>query len=758
MERLETLRALYGGPLADPAGAYRASLALFELDPTDAKNREALIGFSQAAGTTENLCAALRAASGSTDDQILRRDLLVTVAELEEQTLGRAPEAEKVYAQILAAEPLHAGAFRALARLIRAGQRWPELRALLEARQLAALDLRERLDLLAEIAELDESVLADPDHALAAYEKMLELDPADLRAHRALDRHYAARERWRDLETLLGTRLGFASDGEVPELEFRRAELRASHLGDVDGALDLLEAIVETAPTHEGARRLLERLIALPEQRQRVAKILEPIYEASGAWARLVAILEVQREVLEGAAAGGAAGALRGAAGEPAAGEGGARSRPGARCSAPIPTTPTRSPRSSGSPPSLERFSELVDVYQELAFKRDASDLAGRADLLSRAAKLYAGKLGNRRAAIDVWKLVLNVEPNNAEMTGPAAAALESLYTETGDVASLVKILRLQAGWAPGAAARKQLLFRVAGLEEKSLGDTEAAVATLRSILEIDPQEREAIDALDRIFEAGAKHRQRVEILRKRIDLAGDAGARQELWRRVASLLERDVGDVDEAIAACVSILDESPEDDQALETLARLYEQQGRHRDRLEILERRLALGGAARAGKGGAAAATADAWRCCVRSRPCSRARSAIRRRRSDAGARCSRRRRPIREALAALERFLAPGTDGGLRLAAAQALEPVYERAGRFAELAAVVRVYVEAQGDARTRLEQLMRLAAIEEKPAARHGGGARHHRARHPRRALRAGAAGAARRVRAAGGTEPRRPR
>ena len=43
--------------------------------------------------------------------------------------------------------------------------------------------------------------------------------------------------------------------------------------------------------------------------------------------------------------------------------------------------------------------------------------------------------------------------------------------------------------------------------------------------------------------------------------------------------------------AACVSILDENPEDDQALGTLARLYEQQGRHRDRLEIVERRLAL-----------------------------------------------------------------------------------------------------------------------------------------------------------------------
>src|SRR6185369_11149932 len=120
---------------------------------------------------------------------------------------------------------------------------------------------------------------------------------------------------------------------------------------------------------------------------------------------------------------------------------------------------------------------------------------------------------------------------------------------------------------------------------------TEAAVTTLRAILELDPQDSTAIDALDRIFEAGANHRQRVEILRKRIGLSGDASARQELWRSIANLLEKDVGDVDEAIAACVSILDENPEDDQALDTLARLYDQQGRHRDRLDILERRLSL-----------------------------------------------------------------------------------------------------------------------------------------------------------------------
>ncbi|HLK90742.1 MAG TPA: tetratricopeptide repeat protein [Polyangia bacterium] len=702
VDHLEKLRALYGGPLKDPAKAYRASLALFEIDPSEVANRDALLGFASAAGASAELSAKLRAAAEATADRTLRRDLLVVVAELEEKQAGRGNEAEKVYAQILSSEPLHAGAFRALGRLYREGQRWSELRALYDARQLAALDARERLDLLAQIAELDEASLSDPDHALEAYEKMLELDPADLRAHRALERLYAARERWTDLEALLGSRVGFASDSEVAELEFRRADLRATRLDDVPGALDLLEEIIKVAPNHEGARRLLEKLLGTPAQRQRVAGILEPVYEQSGAWARLAAILEIQREVQDGPAAAGLLARVADLQ------ENKLQARAVAlgtwrQVLTADPSNPDALAEIERLATALERFSDLVEVYQEQAFRRDAADVDGRADLLSRAAKLYAGRLNNRRAAIDAWKLVLNLDQDNVATAAPAAAALEGLYADTNDVANLVKILRLEARWAEGVAARKQILFRIAGLEEKSLADTEAAVATLRSILELDPQDATAIDALDRIFEAGANHRQRVEILRKRIDLAGDAAARQALWRHVASLLEKDVGDVEEAIAACVAILDEDPQDDQALETLARLYEQQGRHRDRLEIVERRLVL----RKPK--------DPEQVALRKQIARLLEGPL----SDPAGALERWREVLErapadaDALGAIERFLHPDTDGALRLTAAQVLEPVYANAGRWAELAAIVRIYVEVQSDARARLAELTRLAALEE---------------------------------------------
>ena len=269
------------------------------------------------------------------------------------------------------------------------------------------------------MAELDESALGDADHAVAAYEKMLELDPADLRAHRALDRHYAARERWRDLETLLGTRVGFASDAEVAELEFRRAELRASHLDDVDGALELLEDIVGARPATKGRGACSSGCSRPPSTASGSRRSSSPIYEASarlgapgrdprgrsarrrGAGPRrlLARIADLQENRLQARAR---------RARDLAAGAGG-RSQQRRRAR----------PRSSGSATALERFSELVDVYQELAFKRDAADIERprRSARRGRPSCTRGGSAtGAPRSTSGSWSSAL--DPNDAETAG----------------------------------------------------------------------------------------------------------------------------------------------------------------------------------------------------------------------------------------------------------------------------------------------------------------------------------------------------
>ena len=698
---LVRLRGLYAARLRDTAAAYGAALRIFALAPADVRNREELAELASEAGTLPDAVLHLRRAADTAANPELRRDLLLEIAEIQEQRLAKPADAETVYTEILAFDPVQAVAYRALERLYRDGERWEPLRSLIEARIERVADADERMGLLGRIAEIDESLLEDGDHAVATYRRMLDLDPSDDTAYRALDRIFVARQRGRDLEDLLTKRMAFAAPADAPEIEVRRAEIRLDQAGpgDLDGAVDLLESAVGAAPRHEGARALLERALALPGQRARVARLLEPLFEASGNWSRLADVLEAQGETLRGAEAAALSARVARIQEDKLQARAVALST-WRRVLTFDPGSDEALAQVERLGAALERWGDLVQCYEELARRKDAVDVAARADLLGRAARLHAERLGNRDAAIDVWRRILDLDPSNLVTAQPAAAALEALYVEAGDIRSLVTILRTQADWSEETAARAALLFRIAALEEGSLDDVTGAIATLRSILDADPASAGALDNLERIFDALGNHAERADIIRRRIELGGDPTTRRALRGRLAELLERDLDDTDEAIAAYVAVLDEMPDDVPALEALARLYEKKERHGDRLEVLERRLALATDARdragvlrrigdllAGPLGRAPEALERWQEILKLVP------------EDAGT------------IAALEKLMAPG--GSLRLAAARVLEPVYESSGSWARLCEVVRILIEAGEDGRERVALLCRLAGLQE---------------------------------------------
>ena len=349
--------------------------------------------------------------------------------------------------------------------------------------------MRERLDLLAQIAELDEAALGDDDHALAVYEKMLELDAGrSARAPRARSALRRARALARSREPA----------GHAGRLRVRRPRCRSWS----SGAPSCAPATSTTSPARSTcsnrssrprpttrARAACSRSWSrCPEHRQRVAKILEPVYEASGAWARLAAILDVEREALEGPAAAALLARIADLQ----------ENKLQARAAA-LATWRQVLAADPGNPDALaeiERLGDGAGALLRAGRRLSGAGVQARRRPTSRGAPICcrgrrsctrgASATGAPRSTSGSWSSTSI--PSDADTTAPAAAALETLYTETGDVAGLVKILR-HAG-ALGRrrrAARKKILFRIAELQEKSLGDIDAAVATLRSILEIDP-------------------------------------------------------------------------------------------------------------------------------------------------------------------------------------------------------------------------------------------------------------------------------
>ncbi len=700
MPHLELLARLYAGPLDDSKAAYRIGERMFEIDPHVGTHREALLQMAASAGALADLAAAVRRVLDQLEAPVERRELLGFLADVEDKR-GRAAETEAVYRELLTVEPLHGGAFRALVRRYQEGERWSDLRELLGARQKDLPDPKERGELLVQIAEIDESLLEDRAHAIETWRALLELEPADGRAWRALDRLYQAAEKWQDLDDLLGREAQHAGGASAIGLKRRKAEVRLARFDDPAGALDLLEDVLQAEPTDAVARGLLERILDLPDYRQRAAALLEPVYEATENWGRLVSILNVQREARQGIA--GVDILTRVADLQ----EQKLQSRTGALITwRQVMTLDPNNMRALGEcerlTTLLERYTDLVELYQELARKRDREDISGAAALLAKAARIYLTRFGDRAAAVKVWRQVLDLDPTNRETAGPAAEALEALHLETGDFRGLIEVLRAKLEWTTDTTARISLFLRIATLEEKGLQDVQAAVVTYRALLESEGDNLEALAQLERIFEATGQHRDRVEILGRRATLATDPAARRELRFRIAATLERELGDVDEAIAAVRALLDEAAEDRTALQALARLYQKKGAPSERMEILERQLVL-----------AATPADRVEFLrqiaeLLSGPLERPGEAFDRWREILAL-------APRDAMALgqIEAILGD-EENTLRPLAAETLEPLYQSAGDWPKLARVVEVYVEAAQDGQDRVQKRVRLADIQER--------------------------------------------
>jgi tetratricopeptide (TPR) repeat protein len=697
---LELLADLYQGPLADAAAAFSALLRVFEIDPANPSVRERLVLLAVEAGKLPALAEAARRVLASVEEPSLRQEILMHIAEVEERQPDRKSEAEAALRAVLQLDPLHMGAYRALARLVRDGERWGALRDLIEAREQHLPDVKERLALLWQAVEIDEALLYDRDHATELLRQIGSLDPTDLRACRVLERNYAAAERWRDLDELLVHEADLVPREELPELKLRRAEIALVRFSNASAALDLLAEVLQLAPDHARAVGLTERVLDDPEQRRRAAMMLEPLYAAAENWARLVEILDIEREGQEGPAA--VALLVRKAEVQET------------RLQSPGAAWETRravlasDPQSEPALLEAERlagvlgcWNELQTLYQELAGKRDSSDIGGIADLLSRAARLFQGPLADRSAAIRTWRRVLDLDLSNARTGAAAAAALETLYAETADIEGLVYVLRARSEWSEDHRERSALGLRIADLEENSLRNLPAAVASYRSLLDSQGEAADkAFENLERIFQQSGQARERVELLRRRADMV-EAAARNQLRQRMAAILETELHDADEAIATIRPVLDDTPDDVEVLRTLARLYQSKGAAAEHLEVLERLLLLAATDRdridllrpiagllQGPLGRRTEAMERWREILKLSP------------------------HEADALAEMERLL-DDSDISLRFAAAETLEPIYRASGDGPRLARVLRVFIEMAEDAGARAGYRARLAEIEE---------------------------------------------
>lgn len=601
-DRLEydrRLSELYGERLGKPRLAYDAALRVLDKEPLDPDIRAVLLGYAGALDKDEDLATHLQTALDKTDDDdddMMRRELASELARLHDDSLQDSEKAEAAWRTVLELPggdaEIDAPAYDALDRIYRASGRWTDLRDLLIRREDATMDNDARKAIVLAICDLEEGVLDSPDGAIDAYRRVLEIDPEFMRAYKALERLLEHKKEFRELEELIGRELDYVEDeGENIQLTFRRAQLRAQHLDDEIGAVDLLEEVVTRRSRHSEARKLLEELMARKELRLRIARILEPIYEHDSNWRDLCNVLRAQREFADSSHE---AAELLGRVAK--VHETQLADDPSAFTTwieafnvEPSEEEPRESVKRLASllgkwPDAAQAFEQSLDII-------DIGDIVLRGEVLSEIARIYDSHMADTTKAIDAYRRLLELDPGNPETATPAMDALARLYEEEAQWTLLIEILRRKADWADDVDDRKRLLARVAGIEEQELSDADAAISTWREVSTEDPEDVQAIDALERLFTAGDKHRDLIEILRRRVDLTEDSVEKKGFLRRIASLYELSLSEAGYAISAHLEVLDHLEDDRDTLVELSRLYRSEQRYPDLLDILERRLSL-----------------------------------------------------------------------------------------------------------------------------------------------------------------------
>ncbi|MBK9031624.1 MAG: tetratricopeptide repeat protein [Myxococcales bacterium] len=687
--------------LGAPARAWAPAARVVASAPGDVEARAALIALADQLGRPRELATHLgdalaaqrQAGAPAVELWMMATELAHRIAD-DPQTRGGA---EKAWMTVLELEPDDAEAFGALAALYRTGSRWDDLRALLERRVSVAADPAARLAALIELTTLDEDVLGDPGRAVLDHRRILEIEAGHLPSYKALERLYAEGESWAELDGVLAAELAWAPASEHQGLRYRRAELHARHLGDRAGAIDLLEEVVAAQPGHADGRELLEEQLTEASLRQRVARVLEPLYLRDQLWKDLANVLRIQRE---GAAGADAAQLL----GRVAVIE--ERELDLGKAAFDTWTQAlTADPSAPEAQAAILRLAATFDRWHDAAVAFDAAataaggDLAVAVPLRQHVAEICDQSLGDNPRAIAAYRALISLDPGDLERLGPALTALARLHEEEEQWPELRAVVARQAELA--GPRRLEFLARAAELDEQRLAEPDRAIATWREVLLEAPDHEAALANLERLYQARDRWRDFAGLVRHKVERADDQATKIAELRRLAEVHEVMLAEPSEAIVAHLEVLDHVYDDTAALDELARLYREAQRPTDQLDMLERRLIVADA----RGDGDRVTRRAELATLLGTTLARPNYAL-----DRWAEVLTMEPEHPAALAAVGRAF---DDPDLAPRAAAILEPLYEATGKDRELTALLAAAARREVVPRERARLWTRVAAIQE---------------------------------------------
>ena len=562
------------------------------------------------------------------DEQL---ELLLELGRVETDKLHRPDHAIEAWRSALTIDAGDARVLAAMQELLVKEQRWAECADVLDKQVALAEDPQRRISLLLELASIAHGKLGDDEAAIAAYERILNWDPAHPIATTQLEALYTAREQWEPLAALLLDRATRQKDPaqRIAALE-AVAKMYEDQVGDMRAAflvwltvfriapdrIQIVEELARLGPRADAWDELLAEGTALAEELEKLKPLAAArVWHLVGVWTRDHlgqrddATYALERSV-----------ALDPAADAPLA-ELVAMLRADARWVDVAALLSRRAELETDPGKRSELYAQLGDLYESTLDDADEAIRWNEAALADEPeAKLVLIALHRLYLATERWdalpdlvprlvavldtpaerpiKLDLYVElggvladqlhrPGDAVAAFEAAlaldpkhaAALEGLshvYELTGETDALLEAREAKAAAAPSA---KRYAEVAAAWAER--GRFDRAVDAWRKVTGLAPQDPTARAGLAHALRGAEEWTELAALLR-------DSHEPVTLIE-LAEILDSKLDDPAGATAAYRAVLANDPANRDALEALARLHDRAGQSQHAIEILQKLL-------------------------------------------------------------------------------------------------------------------------------------------------------------------------
>jgi tetratricopeptide (TPR) repeat protein len=426
-----------------------------------------------------------------------------------------------------------------------------------------------RLDLYRQLGTLYQEVLEQDDDAIAAWTNVLAISSHDPEAIDALEELYAGAENWASCVEVLDRKAEITEDSyERVSILFRIAEMYEEKLQDVAGAQGAYVRVLEVQADSIDAFEQLERLYEAGEQWEELVNLLlsrlehtEDAYERQEAFQRIAVVFETRLDLADNAFL--------------VLGQGFEESRDDERFGAELERLAA----------VTEKWAELITLYEGVLQVLGTAPESVPIHL--RVATWYDEKLEQAQHAGTHYQYVLAIEPDNIA----ALTALELLLERYENWPKVAEVLQTKIDLLVEPDERKASLQKLAKVLESRLDRSDEAVEAYQQVVQIDGGDLETLQSLERLFLLRQRWEDLIEVLDQQTALMEDEQAIVELHLRAGELWEARMGAPERAIDAYNQALTVDERCLDAMQALEKLYTQQDRWHDLLDVYEMMLVV-----------------------------------------------------------------------------------------------------------------------------------------------------------------------